>query len=262
MSYIAFYAGWYGGAADGPFVEPSVEFMPGAFAYHLHSFSADTLRSTKFNWCGPLLAQGATCTLGCVYEPFLQLTPNIASFAQNFFGGGTFGECAYASQIAVSWQTTVIGDPLYQPFKKTPPELHTELARRASPQLEWSFNRLMNLDLAHGARTTQLADFLESNPLTTTSAVLTEKLAQFYEMQGKPGSAIDAWQHALKLNPSPHQRIRLHRILTDKLLAAGRETEAADNWRQLIAESPDYADIPATKARLKQLEQKITAEKK
>ncbi len=262
MSQIAFYAGWYTGGADGPFIEPQVEFMPGSFAYHLHSFSAETLRSTKFNWCGPLLAQGATCTMGCVYEPYLQLTPNIAGFAQNFFGGWTFGESAYASQIALSWQTTVIGDPLYQPFKKTPTELHTELARRASPQLEWSFNRLMNLDLVHGARTGQLTDFLEGNPLTATSAVLTEKLAQFYEMQGKPSSAIDAWRRALKLNPSPHQRIRLHRILADKLQAAGRDAEAADNWRQLIAESPDDADIPATKARLQQLEQKIADQKK
>ena len=262
MSHIAFYAGWYAGWADGPFVEPQVEFMPGAFAYHLHSFSAETLRTTKVNWCGPLLAKGATCTMGCVYEPYLQLTPNITGFAQNFLGGWTFGEAAWTSQLAVSWQTTVIGDPLYQPFKKAPPVLHAELARNNSPLIEWSFNRLMNLDLARGMRAGQLAEFLENDPATATSAVLTEKLAQFYELQGKPSSAIDAWQRALKLNPSPHQRIRLHRILAEKLSAAGRDADGAENWRQLIAESPDYADIPATRERLKQLEQKIAAEKK
>ncbi len=44
--------------ASGPFTLPKVEFMPGAFAYHLHSFSAFTIRSTTRNWCGPLLAKG------------------------------------------------------------------------------------------------------------------------------------------------------------------------------------------------------------
>ncbi|HEX5400025.1 MAG TPA: TIGR03790 family protein, partial [Verrucomicrobiae bacterium] len=75
MSQIAIYAGWYSGNACGPFQLPKVEFMPGAFAYHLHSFSAATLRSASQDWCGPLLAKGATCTMGCVYEPYLALTP-------------------------------------------------------------------------------------------------------------------------------------------------------------------------------------------
>ncbi len=69
MSQIAIYAGWYASDACGPFALPKIEFMPGAFAYHLHSFSASTLRSTTQNWCGPLLAKGATCTMGCVYDP-------------------------------------------------------------------------------------------------------------------------------------------------------------------------------------------------
>ncbi len=46
MSQIAIYCGWYDPDASGPFAQPKVEFMPGAFAYHLHSFSASTIRST------------------------------------------------------------------------------------------------------------------------------------------------------------------------------------------------------------------------
>ena len=261
MSHIAVYAGWYANDACGPFLQSKMEFMPGAFAYHLHSYSADTLRSTTRNWCGPLLAKGATCTMGCVYEPFLQFTPNIASFLQSIGNGWTFGEAALASQLALSWQTTVIGDPLYQPFKKTPPELHAQLARNHNPLIEWSFNRLVNLDLARGLRATELAKFLEGVPTTTQSAVLTEKLANLYESLGKPSSAIAAWQQALTLNPSPQQRIRLRRVLAEKLLAQNREADAAENWRQLIAEAPDYADIPNLRNRLKELEQKIAAEK-
>jgi uncharacterized protein (TIGR03790 family) len=69
MSQIAIYCGWYDANISGPFTLPKVEFMPGAFAYHLHSFSANTLRSTNVGWAGPRLARGATCTMGCVNEP-------------------------------------------------------------------------------------------------------------------------------------------------------------------------------------------------
>ena len=86
----------------------------------------------------------------------------------------------------------------------------------------------------------QLATFLENLDATTNSAVLTEKLADLYDAQGKPSSAIETYQIALKLNPSPEQRIRLRLTLGDKLQAEGRETEAVENYQQLLAESPDY----------------------
>ena len=193
-----------------------------------------------------------------MYEPYLQFTPNLGFFAQAFFGGWTFGEAAWASQFAVSWQITVVGDPLYQPFKIAAPELHAQLERKKSPLVEWSFNRLVNLDLVHGLRAAQMAGFVEGLAVTPHSAVLTEKLAQLYELQGKPSSAIDAWQRALKLNPSPQQRIRLHRILAEKLLAAGRDADAAENWRQLIADSPEYPGLNETREKLKVLERKVS----
>ena len=261
MSQIAIYAGWYNGDACGPFAEPTVEFMPGAFAYHLYSFSADTLRSTTRNWCGPLLAKGATCTMGCVYEPYLQFTPNIGFFLEALGNGYTFGEAAWASQIALSWQNTVIGDPLYQPFKKSPTELHDQLVRRRSPLIEWSFNQMVNIDYVRGVRAPVLSSFLEKTPTTGQSAVLTEKLAELYEKIGKPSSAIETWQHALKLNPTAQQRIRLHLILAEKLLAAGRDADATENWRQLIADSPSYPGIANAQEHLKQLEQKLAATK-
>ncbi|MEQ2008477.1 MAG: TIGR03790 family protein, partial [Limisphaerales bacterium] len=71
LSQVGLYAGWYDGNVSGPFAREKVEFLPGAVAYHLHSFSAHTLRSADKNWCGPLLAKGATATMGCVEEPFL-----------------------------------------------------------------------------------------------------------------------------------------------------------------------------------------------
>jgi uncharacterized protein (TIGR03790 family) len=257
MSHIAVYAGWYDGGASGPFTAPKMEFMSGAFAYHLHSYSAETLRSDTRNWCGPLLAKGATCTLGCVYEPYLQFTPNIAQFLGTFGSGWTFGEAAWSAQNSLSWQTTVIGDPLYQPFKKSPPELHAELSRAKSPFLEWSFDRLICLDLAHGARTTPLIQFLENIPTTAGSAVLTEKLASLYEAAGKPNSAIESLQTALALKPSPQQRLRLRLTLGKQLADQGELAEAIKNYKALLTEAPDYLGKNLVEDKIQSLEQKL-----
>ena len=262
MSQIAIYAGWYDGDVSGPFKLPQVEFMPGAFAYHLHSFSAETLRTTTTHWCGPLLAKGATCTMGCVYEPYLQFTPNIAFFLEAFGSGYTFGEAAWASQVALSWQTTVIGDPLYRPFGTPPAELHAQLAHTQNPLIEWSFERLVNLDLARGVPELELEQFLENLPATAKSAVLTEKLADICDALGKPSSAIDAWQNALKLDPSPQQRIRIRRLLEEKLLAAGRKADAIDDYKKLLAEAPDYPGRPQIEEALRTLEQNDSPETK
>jgi uncharacterized protein (TIGR03790 family) len=258
MSQIAIYCGWYDGNVSGPFGLPKVEFMPGAFAYHLHSFSANTLRSTNENWVGPLLAKGATCTLGCVYEPYLTCTPNVAAFLARLIAGGfTFGEAAWTAQPVLSWQITVVGDPLYRPFGREPSALHAEFARTHNPLIEWSYLRIVDLGLAHGARVAQLAAFLETIPATTNSAVLTEKLADLFEMQGKPSSAIEMYQLALTRNPSPEQRIRIRLTLGEKLLAQHREADAIENYKQLLKESPDYPGKPSVEAKLAALEQKL-----
>ncbi len=240
MSQIAIYCGWYVLNACGPFTLPKVEFMPGAFAYHLQSYSASTIRSTTENWCGPLLAKGATCTMGCVYEPYLAGTPNVAVFLQAFGSGYTFGEAAWAAQPVLSWQTTVIGDPLYRPFGRTPQQLHAGLLRAHNPLDEWAYLRLVNIGLARGARLVELSQILENLDATTNSAVLTEKLADIYDAQGKPSSAILTWQNALKLNPSTEQHIRLRLTLGDKLQAQDRDAESIDNYQKLLTEAPDY----------------------
>jgi uncharacterized protein (TIGR03790 family) len=241
MSQIAIYCGWYDGNVSGPFALPKVEFMPGAFAYHLHSFSANTLRSTTENWCGPLLAKGATCTMGCVYEPFLFGTPNVAVFLVRWtVSGFTFGEAAWAAQPFLSWQTTVIGDPLYRPFGKSPNLLHQELADSHNPLVEWSYLRLADSALARGASIIAVANYLENLDATQRSAVLSEKLGDLYEKEGKPSSAIDLCQRALNLNPSPEQRIRLRLTLGDQLEQQGRDQEAYDNYQALLREAPDY----------------------
>ncbi len=258
MSQIAFYAGWYDNDVSGPFARPTVEFMPGAFAYHLHSFSAATLRSTNQHWVGPLLAKGATISMGCVDEPYLQGTPDIGVFFGRFLVYGfTFGEAAYAAQSVLSWQTTVVGDPLYRPFGKPPQQVHQELQRRHSNLVGWSHLRVVNLDLAKGIPVAYMVNYLEEIGTTNQSAVLSEKLGDLYATQGKPSSAVRAYQEALTLNPSPQQRVRLRLTLGEKLAALNRDEEAYQNYQKFLEESPDYPDKFAIYNKLLPLAQKL-----
>jgi uncharacterized protein (TIGR03790 family) len=258
MSQIAIYIGWYDPNASGPFAQPTVEFMPGAFAYHLHSASAATLRSTSQNWVGPLLAKGATCTMGCVAEPYLTGTPDVAVFtARLVFHGMTFGEAACASQPVLSWQTTVVGDPLYRPFGKNPDQLHQELLSRGSKLIEWSWLRLANLNLATGKSLADVAALLEQVNTAKPGAVLSEKLGDIYAAQGKPSSAVHAYAEALGLDPSPQQRIRLLLTLAEKLTALERQQEACEDYQKLLHEFPDYPDKLAIYRKLLPLAQKL-----
>ena len=238
MSQIALYAGWYDENVSGPFAQPTVEFMPGAIAYHQHSFSAASLRSTNKNWCGPLLAKGATATMGSVAEPYLQAMPDVGTFfGRLLVYSFTFGEAAYASQTSLSWQTTVIGDPLY---------------RRHSKFLEWSYLKLINFALVQKNPPANVLAYLENISARTNSPVLMEKDADLNAALGKPASAIRAYQTALTLNPSPLQRVRLRLALAELLAKQDRAADAIENYRKLVEEAPDW---PGKKS----IEEKIAA---
>jgi uncharacterized protein (TIGR03790 family) len=117
MGRAALYFGWYTEHASGPFMHPGFRFARGAVAVHIHSFSGLTVRDPMRNWVAPLLAAGASATLGNVYEPFLALTPQLDVFHGRLREGYTFAESSYMSLRALSWMTTCVGDPLYRPYK-------------------------------------------------------------------------------------------------------------------------------------------------
>jgi uncharacterized protein (TIGR03790 family) len=258
MSQIAFYLGWYDNEVSGPFTRTNVEFMPGAFAYHLHSFSAASVRNPTHHWVGPLLAKGVTATMGCVDEPYLAGTPDLAAFTARFlYYGFSFGEAAYASQNVLSWQTTVIGDPLYNPFKKAAQTRHEELLASHSKLIEWSYARLANINLAKGAPPIQVVSYLEGLDVTRESPVLNEKLGDLYLILGKPSSAIEMWKRATTLSTSRQQRIRLRLELGEKLASLSREAEAAEEFAKILQDDPDYPAKIDIYRKLQALAQKL-----
>ena len=256
LSQVALYAGWYDIDVSGPFAAPTVEFMPGAFAYHLHSYSAKTLRSLTRNWVGPLIGKGATCTMGCVYEPYLAFTPNVAFFLEAWGNGFTFGEAAWSAQRALSWQTTVVGDPLYRPFGRDLLKQHTALLQKKSELADWSGLRLLDLEMIHGLPPQKVVIFLEHLEQAQHSGVLLEKLADLEMQLGKPASSIEALQKALQFATSPPQRLRLRLTLATRLQAAGRTADLIANFHALLTEQPDYPGRLEIEEKLKNLEVK------
>ena len=251
LSHVAIYAGWYDGQVCGPFLEPKVEFMPGAFAYHLHSFSGHRIRTDSQYWVGPLLARGATITMGCVDEPYLEGTPDISVFLARLIGlGFTFGEAACVAQGSLSWQTTVVGDPLYRPFGRKPEQQHADLEARQLPQIEWSILRWINVQLAQGAPPSQWIEMLGKEPAVGRSAILKEKLADLCLASGKVGDAITHYEAALKINPSVQQKIRIQLNLSRLLANFRREKDALLMLQGFLTEFPNYPDKPGIYQRL------------
>lgn len=243
MSHIGIYAGWYDGDASGPFSLPRVEFMPGAFAYHLHSFSASTIRNAESKWVGPLLAKGATATLGCVYEPYLQFTPNISVLIHRLFAGYTFGEAAYAANNVLSWQTTVVGDPLYRPFKHQPTQLHEQLMADRSPYIPWSHLRFINYNLLRGAKAGDVLEYVKATPniigAAALSAPLTEKLAELHLHNGDLQQSVDSLEKALITSDSRQQKKRILEIAAGLYQQLGQPDRALAKLMELTDKHPE-----------------------
>lgn len=244
LSHIGLYAGWYETNVTGPFGLDSVEFMPGAIAYHLHSFSAQTIRSDSRNWVGPLIQRGATATMGCVYEPYLALTPNLEIFFARLFQGFGLAEAAYASQQAVSWQTTVVGDPLYRPYGKPLSILRADLTDKKSRLVEWldliSVNRAL---VSESSSLDEVIEVMSGNAAVQMSAVLTEKLGDLYRENRQRKLSEEAYLRALELKPSPQQALRLRLRLAALLRMNGERDRGVGACLAVAKHHPDYVGL-------------------
>lgn len=136
---VGFYAGWYSHRAEAPFFVKPRRFTRGAIAYHLHSYSAESLRQKGVGrlWTGPLLKAGAAASMGTVYEPFLDFTPHIDVFVDRLTQHFTFAESAYMAQKALSWMPVMVGDPLYRPFALPLPQALAQTKGERSELTEW-----------------------------------------------------------------------------------------------------------------------------
>ncbi|MBL9134896.1 MAG: TIGR03790 family protein [Verrucomicrobiales bacterium] len=261
LSHVALYAGWYDAHVSGPFALPQVEFMPGAIAYHLHSFSAASLHSTNQNWVGPLVARGVTATMGMVAEPYLDGTPEIGlCFARLLFSGFTWGEAALVSQRLLSWQLTVIGDPLYRPFATNAIDRLKDLAARGDGRVDWSLVTLYNRKREVTRDVRSVIAELEKEPRLRFSPVLLEKLGDFWREANEPAKAAESYHKACAWKVSPQQRKRLLWNGGEMAQAAGDPSRAYDFYATLADIHDPLPDPRTLFERLISLSQALSKE--
>jgi uncharacterized protein (TIGR03790 family) len=113
----ALYCGWY--ALQN--YQPCCKFVVGAVAWHLASLEMTKLRNPGKEWAGNLLRDGAAATIGPVAEPYTIGFPKPAEFFGFLVTGEyTLVECYARTTYLTSWTMCLVGDPLYNPFAKTP----------------------------------------------------------------------------------------------------------------------------------------------
>ncbi len=115
---VGIYIGWY---AVRNYI-PTSSFRPGAVGFHVASLEMISLKSAgERGWVAGLLNDGIAATLGAVNEPYLHSFPRADEFFPLLMTGKlTLAEVYWRTNPLVSWQISMIGDPLYTPFKKNP----------------------------------------------------------------------------------------------------------------------------------------------
>lgn len=228
----ALYWGWYTDHATGPFTRTNFSFRPGAIAYHLHSFNAKRLRTTNEYWIGPLLAAGAAASWGSVSEPFLGATPNLSILADRLCRGMTFAESVYLAMPVLSWQITVVGDPLYRPFAVPVAEQIRRLEERDDPDTDWAVHRHIN-QMVQAGRFLLAMDVARRRLAQRESVVLHEKVAELWAINDRLDDAAPHFERAIELADRPETALRIGARYLALLRAAGQDDHADKFERQL-----------------------------
>jgi uncharacterized protein (TIGR03790 family) len=128
----ALYAGWYSLRR----YVPAFTWKRGAVGWHTASLEATDLRNPKSQqWCPQMLINGVAGTAGAVAEPFLMAFPAPDEFYPLLLTGKySIAECYWRTCPNVSWQMTLIADPLYNPFKSNPQTSLAALPKGLAPR--------------------------------------------------------------------------------------------------------------------------------
>ena len=227
----AIYMGWYRQNAYGPWREAKWSVPPGAIGFHLHSFSAITVRSISRGWLGALVNQGYCATVGNVYEPYLEYTHRPQMLLGALLDGHTFGEAAMFSNPTLSWQGVAIGDPLYRPFKMGLDE-----------QLQGSMNntfsaylclRQINRLQAEGKADEAVA-FARRQFVRQPSLALAYQLAKLHAAKDQRKKAVEALKVVRYITVFSSDEVVLIKKIADFLNEHEESELALDLYRKLI----------------------------
>ena len=196
----AAYFGWYWESINGPFLDSSFRFVPGAVAAHLHSFSATTLHDPAKGWTGPLIEHGASASVGNVYEPYLIFTTDFGTMEEQLLSGLTLAESYYAAQPVLSWTSLLVGDPLYRPYAA----FHDPENKNNSV-----WNDYRQIILAHQGDVLAAAHDLGVRARESGESLYLEALGAAQYDAGVPVAAGASFSDASKIAKDPNVRFRL-----------------------------------------------------
>lgn len=242
LEHMAVYFGWYRPEISGPFARDGFRFRPGAIAVHIHSSSAVSLRTRTRYWVGPLLARGAAAALGAVSEPYLATMPWLHILSDRLCRGFCWADAVYMAMPAVSWQVTVVGDPLYRPFRH---DLAVQLRhlQEAGEDFSWVILRRINSMVRQGMFNPAL-DLCRQAIKETHSPILQEKLADLYAMNGLVRDAAAEYRQVIERATSAETAVRC----TVKLLGlAPLEMDLGERKQLLEAIRQRWAGHEVTK---------------
>lgn len=231
----ALYFGWYAGALNGPFAQEGFRFPPGAVALHIHSFSADTLRSTTQGWVGPLVARGVTATFGNVTEPYLELTHQPQLILKALARGDTLGDAAAYAVPVYSWQAMAVGDPLYRPFKITLDEQWAHRDRIPPEQRAYVVLRHMHRLAAAGQSEAAIWAGLGAQQKGVNLAVAL-LIADLQRSSGDVAGVRTTLEMTTQIRRYKQAETPLAVMLAQRLLDAGNAKAALTVWRQVLGE--------------------------
>ncbi|MCR5184228.1 MAG: TIGR03790 family protein [Opitutales bacterium] len=231
-----FYFGWYARRASGFIEDPDFYFPAGTVAFHLHSFSATTLRDRK-EWCASLIDRGAVATFGNVYEPFLSFSLHPHFVMESLAKGETLIEAAFAGTPVLSWQGIIVGDPLYRPFAEDIKEqLYLQQMRaklHPSPLSQYIFMRTVNYARSRGdSRKAEIV----GRELKLFTAGLAGKF--FVAAEENEGKTLSVWTGPTLLDMR-RENVGLLLETARWLAAHGRKAEAATIYGELLARPSD-----------------------
>jgi uncharacterized protein (TIGR03790 family) len=238
MTQAALYYGWYEWSVNGPFLNPAFQFKRGAVAMHLHSFSAEQIRDPNKNWSAALLSRGAACTIGNVYEPYLDVTHHFDILHKRLLAGATFAEAAAAAIPAVSWQGVAFGDPLYRPF------LHLDGGgEKAADDNDYRALRFATMEW--GSQPIEFQKQLEAAIDRTRSGILAEALGLRFREARRDAEAVMWFRKAKNLYTSDVEKFRQDFSVIGIDRAAGRKDAAITGLQEARTR---YGNMPETAA--------------
>lgn len=242
MTDAAIYYGWYDFNKSGPWLNPDFRLKKGAVAVHLHSFSAEKLRSTDERWTGPIIASGAAATVGNVWEPYLQMTHHFDIMHKRLTQGYTLIESTYMALPVVSWNSLVIGDPFYRPFK------HLMLAKGKVTESDRPYRVLRAATMRWGMNAAKRDEMIDRAAVKKNEGIFFEDRGLACRRQNLPDQAIDFFTSArLAYGNGTADALRCDLHIIDISREKGDLGAAVSLLRTI---SPRYDGIPESAALL------------